>query len=375
MKKIALIGCTGSIGRQVCAVVRRYPEQFSLTALVAGSNGQELASLASEFMPKFVALAGGGACELPEGVTQLFGDDILQHIFDGCDIALVAAGGFAGLSYTLRAAQQGKVIALANKESLVCGGELVMKEVCLRGLDLVPIDSEHSALWQALSFRRDTPFERLVLTASGGPFRKFTPQQLKAVTARDALNHPTWNMGSKITIDSATLLNKGYEVIEAKWLYGASFDQIEAVVHPESIIHSLVYFSDGAALAQMGYPTMEVPIQLALTYPKRLPCAPQLDLTKLGTLHFERLRQEDFPCYSLALAAGKEGGTAPTVLNGAAEEAVYAFLQDRIGFLRIAQIIEDALSAIPTQAVTSYEQLKGMDERARSVAKRLIYGV
>ncbi len=373
MKKIALIGCTGSIGRQVCAVVRRYPQEFSFSALVAGKNGEQLTALAEEFRPQFAALSEGEFTP-PDGVTALKGEEILSHVFDGCDVALVAAGGFAGLRYTLRAAELKKQIALANKESLVCGGQLVMDLVQKNALDLVPIDSEHSALWQVLSFRRDTPFERLVLTASGGPFRNYTKEQLSRVTAKDALKHPTWNMGAKITIDSATLLNKGYEVIEAKWLYDADFSQIEAIVHPESIVHSLVYFQDGAALAQMGYPTMEVPIQLALTYPNRLPCTPMLDLERLSALHFERLQQEKFPCFTLAVEAGKGGGTLPTLLNAGAEEAVYAFLKGGITFPQIAETIESVLNAIPREEVRSYEQLCEADGRARREARRLIYG-
>lgn len=374
MKKIALIGCTGSIGRQVCAVVRRYPEQFSFSALVANSNGQALAQLAQEFQPRFVALAQGGVCELPAQTQQLFGEEILDRVFEDCDVALIAAGGFTGLAYTLRAAQLKKTVALANKESLVCGGELVMQALEKSGAELIPIDSEHSALWQALSFRRNTPFSRLVLTASGGPFRTFTKEQLSRVTAADALRHPTWNMGAKITIDSATLLNKGYEVIEAKWLYRTDFSKIEAVVHPESIIHSLVYFEDGAALAQMGYPTMEVPIQLALTYPNRLPCAPQLDLVKLGALHFERLPVENFPCFTLAIQAGKVGGIYPTVLNGAAEEAVCAFLNGIIPFLGIAQTMQGVLDGFSHERVQDFAQLQEVDARARAAARQIIYG-
>ena len=270
--KIALIGCSGSIG-------------FCFSALIGGRDKAALSALCKEFRPAFAGLAEGGEVSLPEGTRLLRGEDILEHAFDGADVALIAAGGFAGLSYTLRAARLGIRIALANKESLVCGGELVLNAVNKSGSDLVPVDSEHSALFQALSFRRDTPFEKLILTASGGPFFKLGEEELKTVKAIDALRHPTWKMGPKITIDSATLLNKGYEVIEAKWLYGAPFERIEAVVHPESIVHSLVSFQDGAMMAQLGYPDMKLPIQLALTYPERLPCVRELDLVSLGALH------------------------------------------------------------------------------------------
>lgn len=360
MQKIALIGCTGNIGTQVAEVVRRFPDRFCFSALVSGSNAGGLNALKEEFKPRIAHCAGAGERE---------------DLFEDCDVALIAAGGFAGLKYTLKAIEAGKRVALANKESLVCGGELVMRAAKERNIEIVPVDSEHSALFQALSFKRDTPFERLVLTASGGPFLHATQEELAHVTAKDALRHPTWNMGAKVTIDSATLLNKGYEVIEAKWLYHTDFSRIEAVVHPESIVHSLVYFEDGAALAQLGYPDMRVPIQLALTYPERLPCAPQLDLVKLGALHFERLPKEKFPCYTLAIEAGRAGGRMPTLMNAAAEEAVQAFIKGRISFPRIAETIEDALSAIANGAAESYAALEEADALARSRAKQFIYGI
>ena len=243
-----------------------------------------------------------------------------------------------------------------------------------RGVEIVPVDSEHSAIFQCLAFRRDARFERLVLTASGGPFLHKTKEELARVTAQDALRHPTWNMGAKITVDSATLLNKGYEIIEAKWLYGAPFEKIEAVVHPESIVHSLVYFADGAALAQLGYPDMRVPIQLALTYPERLPCAPALDLARAGKLTFLPFPAEKFPCFSLALEAGRAGGTMPTVLNGAGEVAVRAFLEGRITFPAIAETIQDALCFFARERVESYDQLAQTDANARAHAHAFIYG-
>ena len=354
--KIALIGCTGNIGKQVTEVVRRNPERFSFSALVSGNNEAALSELASEFHPRIAVCAKNSTLPL----SEIFGD---------CDVAFIAAGGFAGLRYTLGAIEAGKRVALANKESLVCGGELVMKAAREKGVEIVPVDSEHSAIFQALAFKRDTRFSKLVLTASGGPFLHFTKEELARVSAKDALRHPTWNMGSKITIDSATLLNKGYEIIEAKWLYGADFTQIEAVVHPESIVHSLVYFEDGAAIAQLGYPDMRVPIQLALTYPERLPCCPQLDLIKIGALHFERLPEERFPCFRLAVEAGRAGGTAPAVLNGAGEEAVHAFLEGRITFFKIAETVEDALARVPRTEITCYQDVLEADRRAREAAR------
>ncbi len=361
MCNIALIGCTGNIGMQVAEVVRRYPERFRFSALVCGRDGAGLRALAEEFHPR-IALC---ASDLPEGLHEVFGD---------CDVAFIAAGGFAGLRYTVAAAEMGKKIALANKESLVCGGALVTELARKHGAEIVPVDSEHSALFQALSFRRDAPFEKLILTASGGPFLRYSEEELSRVRAADALRHPTWHMGAKITVDSATLLNKGYEVIEAKWLYGAPFTKIEAVVHPESIVHSAVLFSDGAVLAQLGYPDMRLPIQLALTYPERLPCTQPLDLVALGSLRFERLPEEKFPCFTLALEAGKRGGTAPTVLNGAAEEAVRAFLAGGISFPKIAETIRETLRRVPMSGDTCYGSLAEADSTARRTARQLLYG-
>lgn len=374
MVNIALIGATGSIGRQVAAVVARYPQCFRFSALAAGKDRAGLEALAQQFRPDFVALASGEDCTLPQGTTRLAGAETLRGIFEGADVAFIAASGFAGLPYTLAAIEAGKKVALANKESLVCGGELVTAFVKQKGVEIVPVDSEHSAIFQALSFRRDTPFARLVLTASGGPFRNFTKEELARVTAADALKHPTWNMGAKITIDCATLLNKGYEVIEAKWLYDTDFSKIEAVVHPESIVHSVVCFEDGAAMAQMGYPDMRLPIQLALTYPERLPCENQLDFTALGALHFERLQREKFPCFDLALQAGKEGGTLPTALNAAGEVAVNAFLRGGITFLQIAETIERTLQGTVRQAASDFETLSHADAIARKRATEIVYG-
>ncbi len=370
MIRIALIGCTGSIGRQTADVVRRYPERFCFSALACGHGGAAFEALCAEFSPA-VALCSEGGFVPPAG-TRTLKEGEEARLFEGCDVAFIAAGGFAGLKYTLLAAEAGKKIALANKESLVCGGELVMRAVREKGLDLVPVDSEHSALFQCLAFRRDAPFSKLVLTASGGPFYHLSREELARVTAADALRHPTWNMGAKITVDSATLLNKGYEVIEAKWLYDADFSQIEAVVHPESIVHSLVCFEDGAALAQLGYPDMRVPIQLALTYPERLPCEKPLDLPALGKLTFLPFPEERFPCFSLAIAAGRAGGTLPTVLNAAAEEAVHAFLGGRITFPMIAETIECALGALPRENAESYPQLCEADGKARSCAAQYL---
>ncbi len=357
MKRIALIGCTGSIGKQVVDVVR-HNHGFAFSALVAGKDRAALQALAEEFCPRVAH------CAL---------DGWREDLFDDCDIALIAASGFAGLAYTLSAAKTGKRVALANKESLVAGGELVLSALEKSGGELIPVDSEHSALFQALGMRRDAPFEKLILTASGGPFLHKTREEFAFVTAKDALCHPTWKMGAKITVDSATMLNKGYEVIEAKWLFGAPFEKIEAVVHPESVVHSIVTFRDGSSVAQLGYPDMRIPIQLALSCPERLPCAPALDFAKLGALHFERLPQEKFPAFTLAVEAGKKGGTLPAVLNGAAEEAVNAFLLGRISFTAIAEAIEEALSHAAKEEAESFEAVAAADAFGREAAKKYIY--
>ena len=380
MKKIALIGSTGSIGRQVLSVVRRHPDKFEIVSMVANSSSALFLEQVKEFKPKFACLVSETegkkiADEIPEGVRFTYGEDASIDAVAYGDVAFVAATGFAGLKYSLTATELKKDIALANKETLVCGGELVMGKVKGAGIDLMPVDSEHSALWQALSFQKNAPFRRLIITASGGPFYAYTQEQLKKVTPSSALKHPTWQMGAKITIDSATLLNKGFEVIEAKWLYDTTLDKIHTIVQPESIIHSLVEFDDGGILAQMSYPTMELPIQLALTYPKRFDCGLKpLNFETLGAIRFLPLERKRFPCYDLALQSMELGDNYPCALNGAGEVAVHAFLNERIGFLEIANTIEAVLEKTERQKADSYEVLKATDERARALAKAFIEG-
>ena len=380
MKEIALIGSTGSIGRQVCSVVRRYPEKFKIVALVANSSAETFLAQVREFKPKFAALANAEqgkklVGEIPDGVTFAYGENAVDAIAYG-DTAFIAATGFAGLKYSLRAIEEKKDIALANKETLVCGGELVMNQIKGAGTRLMPVDSEHSALWQALNFRLDTPFKRLIITASGGPFYGKTQEELLSVTPRNALKHPTWQMGAKITIDSATLLNKGFEVIEAKWLYNCPLEKIHTLVQPTSIIHSMVEFEDHAILAQMSYPTMELPIQLALTYPDRFDCdLPQMDFEKLGKIEFLPLNRADFPCYDLALKAAELGDNYPCALNGAGEVAVRAFLEERIGFLQIAETIRETLSRVERAKADSYAVLEETDRRAREMAWEFVNGL
>lgn len=377
MQKIALIGATGSIGRQTLAVIDRNKDRFCLHSAVSYHGGQEFAALAEKYRPKFCAIVDSESAAkirpfIDKNIPFYVGQENALHALDGCDIAVIAASGFAGLSYALAAAKMGITIALANKETLVCGGDLFMQKVREKGVSLRPVDSEHSALWQALNFSLDSPFKRLIITASGGPFYGKDRAFLQNVTAADALKHPTWQMGAKITIDSATLLNKAFEVIEAHHLYHAPYEKIHTLVHPESIIHSMVEFDDGAVLAQMGVPSMELPIQLALTYPQRLPCCESINFEKLATLHFLPLGKEKFPCYSLTLDAAKAGGNLPCAVNGAGEVAVHAFLRGEIGFLQIADVLSYALEGTKFAAATEYEILADTDRRARAAANEYI---
>ncbi|MBR4942622.1 MAG: 1-deoxy-D-xylulose-5-phosphate reductoisomerase, partial [Clostridia bacterium] len=361
-----------------CSVVRRHSDKFKIESIVANSSAELFLEQVQEFKPKYAVLVDEEkgkaiAPQIPEGVKFASGEAASLEAIAYGDVAFVAASGFAGLKYSLKAIELKKPIALANKETLVCGGELVMNKIKGAGVDLMPVDSEHSALWQALNFRADAPFKRLIITASGGPFYSYTEEQLKGVTPASALKHPTWQMGAKITIDSATLLNKGFEVIEARWLYDAPLEKIHTVVQPESIIHSMVEFEDGCVMAQMSYPTMELPIQLALTYPERLDCGLKgLDFEKLGNIRFLPLERKRFPCYDLALTALERGDNYPCALNGAGEVAVRAFLDGRLAFTEIALAMEEALSKTERTAVTSYEGLLETDMRARALAKEYI---
>ena len=378
MKTIALIGSTGSIGRQVCSVVRRHADKFKIESIVANSSAELFLQQVLEFKPKFAALVDEAAgkriaSEIPKGVTFVYGEKAAEEAVAYGEVAFIAATGFAGLKYSLNAIEYKKDIALANKETLVCGGELAMGNLKRAGVQLMPVDSEHSALWQALHFRSDAPFQRLIITASGGPFYSYTDEQLQEVTPASALRHPTWSMGAKITIDSATLLNKGFEVIEAKWLYDAPLEKIHTIVQPESIIHSMVEFADGGILAQMSYPTMELPIQLALTYPERLDCnLKPLDFETLGAIRFLPLERKRFPCYDLALTAAELGDNYPCALNGAGEIAVHAFLQGRIAFTQIADTMEAVLQKIERCKPNSFAVLKETDARSRSLAQEYI---
>ncbi len=379
MKKIALIGSTGSIGRQVLNVVRRHSDRFKIVSLAAGSNTRLLSEQIREFKPEIATSAENDsefAGLIPQGVDFYSGENAFTDaITSDADIVVIALVGFKGIIAVLDAIKKGKNIALANKESLVAGGELVMKAAKEKGISIFPVDSEHSAIWQALHFDFTAPFKKLILTASGGAFRDCTSEQLKNVTAKDALKHPNWNMGAKITVDCATLVNKGFEVIEAKWLYNAPFDKIDVIIHRESIIHSMVELYDGAVIAQMSYPSMELPIQLALTYPERINTEIRgLDFAALHKLTFDAPDKDRFPCLDLIINAGKAGGLYPAVANAANERAVGLFLKDRISYFDIYRAIDGALSAFNGEKLSDFESIERADNYSRKFVNRL-FGV
>lgn len=379
MKKIALIGSTGSIGRQVVNVALRYPERFQIVAMAANSNAPLFSEQIARLRPAFAVLRQESAARAlppaPQGTRLAAGEEAFEEAcaFADADIVFVAVSGFAGLKASLLALGAGRDIALANKESLVVGGDLVLRKAEEKGAKILPVDSEHSAIWQCLHFDCAAKYRRILLTASGGALRDVPLQKLEKMTAKEALAHPNWDMGAKITVDCATMLNKGFEVIEAMHLYGAPPEKIEVLVHRESIVHSMVEFEDGAVLAQMGVPSMELPIQLALTYPERISCKlPPVDFVKLGALHFEAVNQERYPCFSLALECAKKGGTYPCILNAAGEIAVSAFLKGQIKYTQIADIIEGTLSASLRGTAGSYAALEECDLAARARAQALL---
>ena len=376
MKKIALIGSTGSIGRQAVEVALRYPDRFRIVALAANTDARPRAEPAARLPPRLPGRRRAGATAgVPAGWRRACGEAAFEEAcaFAEADVVLVAVTGFAGLKATLLALEAGKDVALANKESLVAGGALVTALAKKKGARILPVDSEHSAIWQCLGFDRNAPFRRILLTASGGALRDVPLCDLACVTAKQALAHPNWRMGDKITIDCATMLNKGFEVIEAMHLFGAELAQVQVLIHRESVVHSMVEFADGAVLAQLGVPSMELPIQLSLTYPERLSCAlPPVDFLQLGALHFEGVDAARYPCFTLALAAAKAGGTLPCMLNAAGEVAVSAFLRGQIKYTQIAEIIEDTLSRAVRGEAESYAQLAETDRAARAAAAKRV---
>jgi 1-deoxy-D-xylulose-5-phosphate reductoisomerase len=365
-RRVAILGSTGSIGTTALRVLSRQRERFEVSALTAFSNAALLREQAAEFHPQFVGLVNNGAMDHAHwqcGRECL----IAAATRDDVDIVLNAVVGAAGLDATLAALEHGKRVALANKETLVMAGHLV-HDARERGKgELVPVDSEHSAILQCITGRSGMDVRRVILTASGGPFRDWTSEQIERASPADALQHPTWRMGRKITVDSATLANKALEVIEAHFLFGLTFEQIDVVVHPQSVVHSFVEFVDGSVLAQLGVPSMELPVLYALTHPERVPDTgvPPFDPVELSPMTFERVRVSDFPALALGVAAGRTGGAAPAIFNASNEEAVSLFLEGRIGFADIPRAIGSALDVLGSTNGDSRDALIAADEAAR----------
>ena len=379
-KTISILGSTGSIGRQTLDVVRHLPVRVA--ALTAGTNAERMAEQVAEFRPRLVSMATQAAAEelrtlLPDPAPEiLWGEEGLMAaaVAEEADTVITAVVGMVGLKPTLAALERGKRIGLANKETMVCAGELVMQTAKAHGAEIIPVDSEHSAIFQCLMGCRDRgEVKRLILTCSGGPFFGKTRQELETVTKADALRHPNWKMGPKITVDCATLMNKGLEVIEAMRLYELPPEKVDVVVHRQSIVHSLVEFNDGAMLAQLGVPDMRIPIQLALTYPSRVenPAA-GLDLLSCQPLTFAAPDPETFPCFALALEAARLGGTACAVMNGANEAAVAKFLSGEIGFYDIPRLVRRAMDRVPFVADPSLAQILEADRLARASVQSII---
>ncbi len=374
-RSIAILGATGSIGTQALDIVRRYPEGFRVGCLTAHGSSQKLFEQCREFRPDVAALVNEPD-EIPEdlrGIQWFFGPDSTVRALTAskCRDALCAIVGIAGLDAVWHALDVCERVLLANKEALVTGGELVTKKAAEKGVPLLPVDSEHSAIFQCLQARQGNPVKRLLLTCSGGALREWTKEAMYSATVRDVLAHPTWNMGGKITVDCATMVNKGLEVIEARHLFDMPAEKIDVVIHPQSVIHSMVEFEDGAVLAQLGMPDMRGPIGYAMGYPKRLPYdAKPLDFAALGHLDFAAPDPVRFPCLGMAVEALKRGGSAPVILNGANEAAVGAFLREQIPFGRIAEVIDAALQRVPVAPIASIADVYAADAAAREAASR-----
>lgn len=378
MKNLVVLGSTGSIGTQTLDVVRQHPDMFHISVLVANRSDELLEKQIEEFQPQLAVLSDEEAYtrlrQRYTGKTQLAGGRqavIEAAAYPEAQVVVTSLMGFAGLEPTLAALDAGKDIALANKETLVVAGELVMAKAKALGRAILPVDSEHCALFQCLQGQDRQAVEKLILTASGGPFRGRKASELVDVSKKDVLAHPTWNMGQKITVDSASLVNKGLEVIEARWLYDVSYDQIQVVVHPQSIVHSMVQYQDGTVMAQLGCTDMRLPIQYALTYPDRVASNfPRVDFYELGKLTFEKPDMETFRGLKLAFEAGRIGGTMPCIMNGANEVAVEAFLRGQAGFLDIYRLIEKAMEAGKVEYKPDLEQLLAADKWAREYTKK-----
>lgn len=379
-KRIAILGSTGSIGQSTIDVIRQHPDRFEVTALAAGSNVDEMVRQVKEFHPSLVSMSSKEAAEevklrVHGPIRVVYGEEGLGEVaaHPDADYLVSALVGSQGLQPTLTAIREKKTVGLANKETLVMGGAIVMEEARKHGVSILPIDSEHSAIFQSLHGENPSQVRRLVLTASGGAFRDWPREKMERATREEALQHPNWTMGAKVTVDSASLMNKGLEVIEARWLFDLSYDKIDVLIHPESIVHSLVEFVDGAVLAELGMPDMKVPIQYALSYPDRLPLQTErLSLEKVGTLQFREPDLKRFPCLKMAYEAGRLGGTAPTVLNAANEVAVAHFLEGGLPFLTIEEIIGEVLSQHTPLHEPGLEDLFDADRWAREVAQQCL---
>ena len=378
-KQIAILGSTGSIGTQALKVIEEHPDLYEAYALTANNQVELLAEQARKFMPAAVVIANEAKyLQLKEMLADLpiqvyAGADALCEIVEAkpIDVVLASMVGYAGLRPTMNAIRAGKAIALANKETLVVAGELINALAQQYKTPILPVDSEHSAIFQCLE--PNNALEKGILTASGGPFRTFTMEQLQHVTKAQALKHPNWEMGAKITIDSATMMNKGFEVIEAKWLFGVRPDQMEVVVHPQSVIHSMVQYEDGAVKAQLGMPDMRLPIQYAFSYPQRIKASfDRLDFSTMKELTFEQPDTNRFRCLALAYEALNKGGNMACIVNAANEVVVSAFLKERISFLRMSEVIEQSMAKVPFIQTPTYEDYVATDAEARRVAESLI---
>lgn len=375
MKEIIILGSTGSIGKQTLDIVKNYPDKFCVVGMSCNSNVSLFNEQIAQFKPKYVYVNDKNAaknCILPVGTKMVGSSEELVSINDG-QIVVTAMVGISGLKPTIAAINSSKDIALANKETLVAGGDIVMPLAKKMGVNILPVDSEHSAIWQSSDYGRAKDIKGLILTASGGAFRGMTKEQLLNVKAKDALKHPTWNMGAKVTIDSSTLMNKGLEIIEAKHLFNIPADKISVVIHKQSIIHSLVTYNDNSVIAELSYPDMRLPIQLALTYPAKIDSKlPELDLAKVATLTFEQPDMQTFPCLGIAIDCAKKGGFYPAVMNAANEIAVEAFLKDKIGFYDIPRIIENTLDKCDMSCDMSLDNVFEVDKQSRIIASELL---
>ena len=379
-RQLAILGSTGSIGTQALEVVSEHSDLFEVYALTANNQVDLLINQARKYMPEVVVIANERKYpELKEALEDLpikvwAGADAIAQMVQSepIDMVLTAMVGYSGLRPTISAIKAGKAIALANKETLVVAGELIMKLAAEHKVPILPVDSEHSAIFQCLTGAYDNPIEKILLTASGGPFRRKTLEELATVTKAQALRHPNWTMGAKITIDSASMMNKGFEMIEAKWLFDVTPDQVQVVVHPQSVIHSMVQFEDGAVIAQLGIPDMKLPIAYAFSFPTRMrSMAPRLDFNQSSTLTFEEPDMERFRNLAFAFEAARQGGNMPCILNAANEVVVAAFLQDRIGFLQMSDVIEQTMRKASFIVNPSYEDYVATDTEARRLAAEL----